>query len=212
MKRAKKVFDGAGADVLLIQADFLRRYLTGFASTDGYVVVEKDKCTLVVDSRYSEAAEKQLSGSDIKIVEGVYATAEELIKDYKVVGVPYPFLSLTDAGRLTDRGFTLKDCMPAFKAAMMIKSAEEIALIQRACTIAEEGLLKLLPEIKEGMTESETAALLEYNMRSLGAEGVSFDTIVAFGANGSVPHHETGRDKLKFGDPVLIDFGCKVEG
>lgn len=211
-ERAKKIFDMAGADALLVETDFLRRYLTGFLSTDGYAVVEKDKCTLVVDSRYFEAAEKQLADSGVKIVEGVYAKAEELLNGYHTIGVPYPFLSLANANRLTENGFALKDCMPAFKSAMTVKSAHEIALIQKACVIAEEAFIKLLPEIKEGMTESAVAALLEYNMRSLGAEGVSFDTIVAFGANGSVPHHETGKTKLKFGDPVLIDFGCKVEG
>ena len=62
------------------------------------------------------------------------------------------------------------------------------------------------------MTETEVAAILEFNMRKLGAEGTSFATIVAFGAHGAVPHHETGTTPLKFGDVVLIDFGCKVNG
>ncbi|MFR1554990.1 MAG: M24 family metallopeptidase, partial [Coriobacteriales bacterium] len=66
--------------------------------------------------------------------------------------------------------------------------------------------------IKEGMTEAEVAALLEYNMRTLGAYSTSFDTIVAFGPHAAVPHHETGNTRLKFGDEILIDFGCKVDG
>ena len=70
----------------------------------------------------------------------------------------------------------------------------------------------LLPEIREGMTETALAAQLEYNMRKLGAQGLAFETIVAFGANAAVPHHETGLTTLKFGDEILIDFGCRVNG
>jgi Xaa-Pro aminopeptidase len=69
-----------------------------------------------------------------------------------------------------------------------------------------------LPEIKEGMTENDVAATLEYLMRKNGASGVSFETICAFGEGSSVPHHETGSAKLKFGDIILLDFGCKVNG
>jgi Xaa-Pro aminopeptidase len=81
-----------------------------------------------------------------------------------------------------------------------------------ASWIAEDAFIELLPEIKEGMTEMEVAALLEYKMRRLGAQEIAFDTIVAFGAHASVPHYETGLTKLKFGDEILIDFGCKVNG
>ena len=62
------------------------------------------------------------------------------------------------------------------------------------------------------MTENEVAAILEFLMRKSGASGTSFDTIVGFGRNSSVPHHETGNSKLHFGDIILIDFGCKFNG
>ena len=138
--------------------------------------------------------------------------AMALLAPYKTLGVPYPYTDLASAEALKNKGFALKDCMPALKDAMIVKSEKELSLIQTACTIAEDGFLALLPDIKEGMTEAEVAALLEYNMRKFGASGTSFETIVAFGAGASVPHHETGNTKLKFGDPILIDFGCKAEG
>ena len=62
------------------------------------------------------------------------------------------------------------------------------------------------------MTENDVAALLEFLMRDGGASGTSFDTIVCFGESSSVPHHDTGMRKLKFGDIILIDFGCKYNG
>jgi Xaa-Pro aminopeptidase len=95
---------------------------------------------------------------------------------------------------------------------MALKDKGEIESISRACQIADNAFLKLLKEIKEGMTENDVAATLEYLMRKEGASGTSFDTIVGFGENSSVPHHETGTRKLKFGDIVLIDFGCKYNG
>lgn len=211
-EKLSTIYKNTDAEALFIEQDFLRRYLTGFYSTDGYVILEEDKCVFVADLRYFEAAQKSLAGSGIEVVEGSYQAALDLIKKYKRIGVPYPFVSLSRAEALRKEGFELTDCMEALKSAMLIKTQKEISLIARACEIAEDALLSLMPQIKEDMRERETAALLEYEMRALGAEGVSFDTIVAFGANGSVPHHETGETCLKFGDPVLIDFGCKVEG
>lgn len=208
----RKIYSDSGVDALLIEQDFLRAYLTGFNSTDGYAVLDQDFCTLVVDSRYIEAAQKALKESGIRIIEGGYKTAIELLKGKKRIGIAYPFTTAARYLALKEEGFELFDCMPALKNAMLYKSEEELAFIEKACEIAEDGLLATLPEIKEGMKETDVAGLLEYKMRRLGASGTSFDTIVAFGENGSVPHHETGARKLKFGDPVLIDFGCKFGG
>ncbi len=211
-EKLRKIYANSGADALFIESDYLRRYLTGFYATDGAVLLDGERCRFVADLRYFEAAERALNGSGIDVVEGGLREAMELASAYKTLGVPFGEVSLAAAKRLEAAGHTLVDCAPALKSAMIVKTPEEIGYIQRACDIAEEAFSALLPRIKEGMAEYEVAALLEYEMRARGASGTSFDTIVAFGANGSVPHHETGTDRLKFGDPVLIDFGCKYEG
>lgn len=108
------------------------------------------------------------------------------------MGVPFELTSYPEYKKLEGLGLTLVDSMPAFRTAMAVKNDWELAAIARACDIAEEGFLRLLPEIKEDMTETEVAALLEYHMRTLGAYSTSFDTIVAFGPHAAVPHHETG--------------------
>lgn len=207
-----EIFSVCGADALFLEQDFLRRYVTGFYSTDGYVVYDGETCTFVADARYFEAAQNALAGSFVAVKEGTYAAAMELVRGKKTLGVPFPYISRTASDRLEGEGFALVDCMPALRTAMKVKSEAEIALIGQACDIAEEGLLATLPRLKEGMTERELAAVLEYEMRMRGAEGVSFETIVAFGAGSSVPHHETGDTKLRFGDVVLIDYGCKKGG
>lgn len=207
-----EIYAVCGADALFLEQDFLRRYVTGFYSTDGYVVYDGEVCTFVADARYFEAAQNALAGSFVTVKEGTYAAAMELVRGKKTLGAPFPYISRAASDRLEGEGFALVDCMPALRTAMKVKSEAEISLIGQACDIAEEGLLATLPRLKEGMTERELAAVLEYEMRMRGAEGVSFETIVAFGAGSSVPHHETGDTKLRFGDVVLIDYGCKKGG
>lgn len=213
MTNAKKIFDLVGADVVFTEQDFLRKYLTGFSSSFGYVLTDKSGTTFYTDSRYLEAAKNMLSNTDIKVEQYTKNTnVYEMLKKYKSVGVPVELTYAPRYNKLVEMGLKVVDSMPAFTKAMTIKSDEELALIERACKITDESFLELLPKIKEGMTETQVAAELEYLMRSKGASGTSFDSIVGFGANSSVPHHETGDTKLKFGDVVLIDFGCKVGG
>lgn len=102
--------------------------------------------------------------------------------------------------------------MPAFVEAMSVKTDEEMQNVAAACEIAEKALDKLYGELKEGDTENEVAARLEYYMRAFGAGDRSFETIAAFGKNSSVPHHAPDDTKLEKGMPVLLDFGCKVGG
>ncbi len=211
-EKLQKIYDAAGADALFLESDFLRRYLTDFYSTDGFVLVTAEVCTLVADPRYFEAAKKKFKNSRIRVEEGGIKEALSLAEPYHTLGVPYPFTSVSSLRRYEEAGHSTVDCMPAFRSAMLVKEAWEIDRIARASEIAEDAFNELLGDIKEGMTETDVAAILEYYMRAYGASGTSFDTICAFGENASMPHYETGARKLKFGDPVLIDFGCKYAG
>lgn len=210
---ARRVFEKAQAEAVFTSCNYLERYLTGFLIEDGFVIADGNGTTMYTDSRYMESAKKFFADTGIAVAAlGGENVPEKLLAKYGSVAIPYAETNVTEYERLLKVGAKLTDATPAFREAMTVKTAREIESIQKACTIAEEGFLKLLPEIKEGMTETEVAALLEYNMRSLGAYSTSFDTIVAFGANAAVPHHETGNTVLKFGDEILIDFGCKVDG
>ena len=209
----KKLFSEVDADAVFTNCEYLKRYITGFLTEGGYVLVDGKGTTLVTDFRYKEAAEKRFQGTDVTVVMGDRTTEPvEMLKRYKKVAIPFEETSYPEYLKLKESGAELVDCTAQFKKLMAVKAPWEMEKISKACSIAEEGFLKLLPEIKEGMTETEVAALLEYNMRALGAYSTSFDTIVAFGAHAAVPHHETGERKLKFGDEILIDFGCKVDG
>ena len=82
----------------------------------------------------------------------------------------------------------------------------------KAQRIAEEAFRQLLPEIRPGMTERQLAARLQYLALSAGAEKMSFDTIVASGPNGSMPHAVPGDRAVEEGDFITFDFGCVYGG
>lgn len=210
--RSEKIFSAVGADALVTTQDDLRFYLTGFESSFGVVIADGKSAKFYTDSRYLEAARKNtVEGYEVlEYPRGVKLA--ELFKDYKTIGVPMDRISANEYLSLSANGFELIDSMAAFKDSMAVKSADELANIKAACVATDNAFNELVPEIKEGMSENEVAALLEYLMRKHGASGTSFSTICAFGANASVPHHETDGTKLRFGDIILIDFGCKIGG
>ncbi len=210
----KKIYDQIKlkADALFVTCEYLMRYVTGSGPENGAVLVDKNGVTLFTDSRYIEAAEKLFKGTEVTPVLWGKRRVSDILSDYKIVAISFNETKHSDFLALEKIGVKLVEADSTLFPLMETKNEWELSCIEKACEIAELAFNDLLPEIKEGMTETEVAALLEYKMRKFGAQGPSFDTIVAFGAHAAVPHHETGVTKLKFGDEILIDFGCKVNG
>ena len=209
----KLVAEETGAEALFVSDETYKRYVAGFLTEGGFAVADKNGTTLFTDARYLEAAEKKLVPLGVNVETLSKEVKPELyLKRYKSVAVPYSEISYAEFLSLQNCGAKFSDATNAIRECAKVKTEGELNAISRACEIAEEGLQKTLGEIKEGMTEREVAAILEHEMRACGADGTSFDTIVAFGAGAAVPHHETGDTKLKFGDEILIDFGCKTQG
>ncbi len=208
----KKVLELSLVEAIYASSEHLLRYLTGFEAENGCVVVDTTGATFYTDKRYIEATEKFFLGSDV--TPKLYAQKEvlERLATYETVGISFNQTSHSEYLALANAGVKLENIDKAISTATSVKNEWEISRIQIACEIAENAFLATLPKFKEGITETELATELEFNMRKLGAQGVSFSTIVAFGAHASVPHHETGNTKLKFGDEILMDFGCKVDG
>ncbi len=208
----KKIWELSGCEAVYVSCLYQLRYVTGLAPENGCAVVDKNGTTLYTDMRYMEAAEKVLKGTDVTPVLYKKEDVLQRLASYEKVGISFDQTSHIEYLALEKAGVRLENIDECYTKAMMVKSEWEIENIAKACEIAEDAFNALLPQIKEGITETEVAALLEYTMRKMGAEGLSFDTIVAFGAHAAVPHHETGKTKLKFGDEILIDFGCRVNG
>ncbi|MFE8698937.1 M24 family metallopeptidase [Cytobacillus sp. FJAT-53684] len=94
----------------------------------------------------------------------------------------------------------------------MKKSQEECNKVQHAIHIIEKVMAEGIKKVKEGMTEQELTAELEYLMRKFGAEGPSFSSIVLSGANAALPHGQPGSKTINRGDFLLIDMGVIVNG
>lgn len=211
MTNAQKIYKSVGAEAVLTLPPDLRQYLTGIETSFGYVLTDKNGTVFYTDARYLEGAAAALKGTDIS-VKKFEAPLENLLKGYKEIAIPLSRTAYPEYRRLEDLSLKITDSEPAFNEAMSVKQAYELNYIKKACEITDKAFNSLLPRIKEGATENDIAAELEYLMRKNGASGTSFATIVAFGENSSVPHHETGARKLKHGDVILIDFGCKYGG
>jgi len=94
----------------------------------------------------------------------------------------------------------------------MAKDEQEIALIARACEITSRAFEQIVPLIRPGVTERELAISLERAMTDLGADGLAFDTIVASGPNGAIPHHVPSARPFAAGDMITVDCGARYQG
>lgn len=92
-----------------------------------------------------------------------------------------------------------------------IKSDDEIAKIQKAQIISQKSFDQLIKTLKSGQTEEEIADKLAKIIKTLGGQGLAFDSIVASGLNSSKPHHRTGKRRIANGDVLLFDFGAKYK-
>jgi len=111
---------------------------------------------------------------------------------------------------LPDASFSLAS--PLMRRMRMRKSPEELEALSKAAAIADTAFEELSQMRIIGMTELEVARSLEAVMLREGAEGAAFETLVASGPNSALPHHRAGQRRIKPGDVVILDFGCRVDG
>lgn len=94
----------------------------------------------------------------------------------------------------------------------MVKDEKELKIIREACALADFAIETGCAEIKEGKTELDVLAAVEYALKKKGINEMSFSTMVLTGANGASPHGTPGMTKIKKGDLVLFDLGVVVDG
>ena len=171
VERCKKIFGASGADKLAVTSPDLRFYLTGFYSSDGMVLADEKGACFYTDARYLEAASAALSGSGIAVApvpEGGYYS----LVGCKKLAVALSKITAEEYIALSSEADALIDCTPAFTEAMGVKDEAELSAIERSCRIADRAFTDMLGAFKEGMSENDAAAELEYRMRRYGASRV----------------------------------------
>jgi Xaa-Pro dipeptidase len=106
---------------------------------------------------------------------------------------------------------TWVDASEAIRKTRVTKEPAEVERLRRAADIGSAVGREIPSVLKEGMTELELAAEMEYRMNRHGASGRSFATIVAFGPHSAEPHYSPGSARLKSGDSIVCDFGAIFE-
>ncbi|MBS4761579.1 aminopeptidase P family protein [Carnobacteriaceae bacterium zg-ZUI252] len=203
-------------DGLLITNLYNLRYIANFTGTTGMAVVTQTKAYFITDARYTEQAKVQCVGFELVENTGpIYNELTHIVSSNQIKVLGY------EDGNLTVQQFnrvkSVVDCELVEAGGMIealreFKDAEEFAIIEKACNIADKAFEYILGEIKPGITELEVANKMDFYMRSLGASGVSFDTIVASGHRSAMPHGVASSKVIETGDFITLDYGCYYNG
>ena len=221
---AQQLTDNHSASALIVSSSVNMRYLTGFTGSAGVLICRIDGSVLVTDGRYVEQAQAQIrdSGAAVRIVEARTAAATldavvaELAHDAKI-GCESADLTVDAYARYVSAlGRELIPLSGLVEEQRRSKSEAEIERIAFAAHAADKALADardlLVRSMSEPITERDVRDELEYRMRRYGADGPSYETIVATGANAARPHHRPTDQQLTEGDSVVIDVGGLVDG
>ncbi len=192
------------------------RYLCGFFGSSGLAIVASDKTFFVTDFRYqSQAAQQVPSECEIVIArEGLWKEAARLLEKTPRIGFEAEHISVAtreEIGELLPNA-QLISTKRAVEELRLFKDADEIAIIERAVKVIDDCFEHICRFIQPGQSEREIALELERLMRELGASGPSFDTIVASGVRGALPHGIASDKIVERGDMITIDMGAIVDG
>ncbi len=215
-------------DALLVQFQENRRYLSGFTGEDGGIaesagalVISRQALILATDSRYALQAENE--SPDYRIYcyqKGLAKELPEMLKEQNIRWLGFETQRMTCAqydtvaDQLAQQGAQVelvgtKDIVEHLR---IIKDDTEIRAVRDAVALAENAFATVMDLLEPGMTESDTAWALEKQMREAGAEGLSFPVIVAAGPNAALPHAVPGKRVIAEGEPVLFDWGARLNG
>ena len=196
------------------------RYLSGFTGSNAALLVRADDETpvLATDGRYLTQAAQQSPDAEIVIERacGPHLAARAAADGVRRLGFESHVVTVDNYAILqrTTPDVEFIRAAGAVEVLREVKDAGELALLRLACEAADSALLELVETggLRPGRTEKEVGRELESRMLDHGADGISFETIVATGPNSAIPHHRPTDAVLAAGDFVKIDFGALVAG
>lgn len=203
----------------LITSEINCRYFSGFAYTDGAVLVTKNEAYLLCDFRYFEAAERCAApGVTVIQFKKLVDTVNDLCINRKINALMLEEESVTIARlaflreKLRAELLTDAKLSEQIRSIRIVKTADEIALITQAQRITERALTELLNFVKPGVTERQMSVELEHLIHVYGGERIAFELITIAGANTSLPHGVPGDYIVKEGDFFTFDIGAVYQG
>lgn len=218
IEKIQALLEWEGLDAILLRDPYNRRYATGFASSDGFVVVARREAFFITDSRYIEAARERVKGMTVGRSSPSMRERdwlERIVSDCCVSTLGFEEESLTWAQYQKLEDETIAQLIPAqglMKELRASKDPGELKAMKAAQAIAERALDRVLGIIKPGMTEREVAAEITCLLLRYGGEGNSFAPIVLTGKRSSMPHGTPGDAAIRRGDFLIMDFGCVKDG
>jgi Xaa-Pro aminopeptidase len=201
------------------------RYLTGLSASAGAAVVGRDRCVLRVDFRYATAARTAADttpGVDVEVFTGSIDAAISAglsLLNARSIGVEAEHMAVAGFNRLLasmdgekDHAPTLVPTERLVERLRVIKDAEEVAILREAGRRISRVGRRLRAFAVPGRSELEVAAAIDSAMRTAGFQRPAFDTIVASGPNGALPHARPTDRTLLAGEGVVLDFGGVYDG
>ena len=224
--RLRARFADAGVDAYFGVRPEHMRYLTGFrlgvgedkvAGQSGQLLVGGEEVVVLADSRYTIQARREAPEARLfEVYHDLAARWRELVESVgarrvavEAAFVPHAVWTRLEAAAPEVELVPVEGWVEADRAT---KEPGEIERIAAACAVADRALATLLPRIRAGVTETELALALEWEMRTSGAEALAFEVACLSGPQAALPHGAPRDEPLADGAVVLFDFGAQVAG
>ena len=217
--KLKKFLEEHNIEAVLISSKYSLRYFTGFTGTTGIALAFAEKRFFFTDFRYVTQAKKEVEPNGftvVKVERGAVDALAEYIKNsgIKKLGIEDKYVTLAEYVVYKEKfegiGFvTLGEALDKLR---MIKTEEEIGYIKKAVEIGDKVFEYILDKVKEGAVEKDLAAEMEFQMKKLGGEGPSFETIIASNYRSALPHGVASEKALEKEGFVKFDFGVYYNG
>ncbi len=221
MDRTGRLLERVGLgpqEAILIHKPANAFYLSGYKG-EGILVIAGDLRAIVTDFRYVEQAQREAPGWQVHSISpqvNHIRLAANLLTPLGIRALYYEddFVTVKAfaAMQAAFEGLDFLSLALAPEQLRMIKDAQELQHMKRACAISCQAFDWILGEIAPGLSEKEIQLKLDYRMLALGADSLAFSSIVAGGPNGSLPHAVPSDRKLEKGDLLTLDFGARYQG
>ena len=198
------------------------RYLSGFTGSSGVLLVSRTGSILFIDGRYTEQAKEEVRDAKVVITarQALPGAADWLARRGSrtkslSIGIEAEHLTVADRRRLVallPKRLRLREVPPLIEHARMTKDSDELVLIRKAVTTGARLFDIALKAIRPEGREVDVAAKMEYAAREAGAEGMSFETIIASGVRSALPHGRASEARIATGGFVVCDFGVILHG